>query len=93
VGAVAAVAMAQRSGAPVALSGGADKVARVWDIAGAVRAAAVAHAEAYAAAGVDPADLDADHAAIHVAVVPLVGRCRLTVSKPVLKAPMVSALE
>tara|TARA_B110000977_G_scaffold195181_1_gene273123 strand:- start:2997 stop:6245 length:3249 start_codon:yes stop_codon:yes gene_type:complete len=40
VGAVAAVAFAQRGGAPIALSGGADKVARVWDIAAAVKAAA-----------------------------------------------------
>ncbi len=40
VGAVAAVAVAQRGGAPIALSGGADKVARVWDIAAAVKAAA-----------------------------------------------------
>ena len=39
VGAVAAVAFARRSGAPLALSGGADKVARVWDVAAAVKAA------------------------------------------------------
>ena len=38
-GAVAAVAFARRSGAPLALSGGADKVARVWDVAAAVKAA------------------------------------------------------
>ena len=44
VGAVAAVAFAQRGGAPLALSGGADKVARVWDIAAAVKAAAKAEA-------------------------------------------------
>ena len=46
VGAVAAVAFARRGGAPLALSGGADKVARVWDVAAAVKAAArAAHGE------------------------------------------------
>ena len=39
VGAVAAVSFARRGGAPLALSGGADKVARVWDVAAAVKAA------------------------------------------------------
>ena len=50
VGAVAAVSLSRR-GSPLALSGGADKVARVWDIAGALRAAREKRAEALEAAG------------------------------------------
>jgi len=58
VGAVAAVAFARRGGAPLALSGGADKVARVWDVAAAVKAAA------RAADGELPVSLPARAAAI-----------------------------
>jgi len=58
VGAVAAVSFARRGGAPLALSGGADKVARVWDVAAAVKAAS------RAADGELPVSLPARAAAI-----------------------------
>jgi len=74
VGAVAAVALAKRNGAPLAISGGADKVARVWDIAAALRAFAAASLEAFAAAGVDPDDDDDVTHAVVVAPVPLLAK-------------------
>ena len=73
VGAVAAVALAKRQGAPVAISGGADKVARVWDVAAAVRAAAAARREAFVAAGLDPTNDDLDRS-VDVAPVPLLAK-------------------
>ena len=66
VGAVAAVALAKRNGAPLALSGGADKVARVWDIAGALAAYAEARAEAFEAAGIDPKKHKGDHPSVRM---------------------------
>ena len=66
VGAVAAVALAKRNGAPLALSGGADKVARVWNIAGALVAYAEARAEAFEAAGIDPKKHKGDHPSVRM---------------------------
>ena len=65
VGAVAAVALAKRNGAPIALSGGADKVSRVWDIAGALAAYAEARTLAFEEAGIDPKK-HTDHPGVRV---------------------------
>ena len=54
VGAVAAVAFGHKNGTPIAMSGGADKVARVWDVRGALHS----HRAAAAAAGDDDDDDD-----------------------------------
>ena len=55
VGAVAAVAFGHKNGTPIAMSGGADKVARVWDVRGALHSH---RAAAAAAAGDDDDDDD-----------------------------------